>query len=201
MQTVSSPFSFVHSDSGITCPGMIRGGHLDEGSALLADAEYEPTPAEWDEVAALVADQALSDADSHVRDMLGELRTDALAEMGNVRCRVDRSVILDGTGEFRVQWMVSIGNVAAGIGATPDEALADCLRCVDAAKGITPIPTGGYRVAGLASVLGAPYRSDAEALQHARRMAVKPEYLDAALIWQCPGTTDDRQPATTIAVA
>jgi hypothetical protein len=180
---------------------MIRGGYLDEGSALLADADYSPSPADWAEVADLMVDQAVSEADNHVRDMLCELRTDAIAEVGNVRIRVDRSVILDGTGEFRVQWMVSVGNVAAGIGGTPDEALTDCLRCVDASKGITPIPTGGYKVAGLASILGAPYRSDAEALQHARRMACNVEYLDAAIVWQCPGILDNRQPATSVGAA
>jgi hypothetical protein len=42
MQTVSSPFSFFHSDSGTTCPGMIRGGHLDEATAI-ATGEHEPT--------------------------------------------------------------------------------------------------------------------------------------------------------------
>jgi hypothetical protein len=193
----------VHNDAGDAIAQPIRGGHLDEAVAIALGA-VEPDAPAWDdgisaadlaELAALDADQTLSNADEYIRSELAKVRAAAHAAIGNVRVRVDRAVILDGTGEFRVQWLVSIADVAAGIGADGDEALADALRCVDVAKAVTAIATGGYRVTGVAAVLGAPYRSNDEALKHARRIAVNVQYLDAALVWQCPGIADLRQPS------
>jgi hypothetical protein len=195
------------NDAGDAIAQPMRGGHPDEGTALLADADYqpspEPSPEDWREVSELIADQTLSAADEYIRAELGRVRAAAREAVGNVRCRVDRAVILDGTGEFRIQWIVSIADAAAGIGADGDEALADALRCIDAAKGVASISSGGYRINGIASILSAPFRSDAEALLHARRIALNVQYLDAALVWQCPGIADLRQPSptTTIAVA
>jgi hypothetical protein len=191
------------NDAGDAIAPVMRGGHPDEGTALLADADYQPTPdpspEEWREVSELIADQTLSTADDYIREELGRVRAAAREAVGNVRCRVDRSVILDGTGEFRVQWMVSIADAATGIGADGDEALADALRCIDAAKGIVSVPSGGYRINGVASILASPFRSEADALLHARRVAVNVQYLDAALVWQCAGIADLRQPSPSSA--
>jgi hypothetical protein len=206
MQTVPCPRRGVHfNDQGeFTGIDASRGGMPDElsaaGQMILADdgrgghapAEYEPTAEDWQAVADVIAEATIGDADTLNRDALAKLQVDAIEALGGVPVRTDRTLILGHDGAITVQWGV-IAGPAIGIGKTPAAALDCALGHLDASKSIKPIPTGGYRVAGLASVLGAPFRSDVEALKHARRVAADPAYLDAALVWQCPGITDLRQ--------
>jgi hypothetical protein len=205
MQTLPLPRSHVHFDDCDNLTGFAsRGGHMDEATAVLADpGAYEPSPAEWAEVEALMADQTISEADAVHRDALRQLRSETIAAAGVTAVHVERAVVLDDNGN-RLRWSITIHGLngcVIGVGYDGREALVDVLDQLDRRYSIAEA-FGGFTLPGVCTVLAFPTRTKAEALTLCRRIALQPSYLSTARQYGLPGiVTPDTTAAGDVAAA
>lgn len=178
-----------------------RGGFADELSpAGLAVAYPAEIPAAV--LAEIEADRAVQAADDSHRNELAAAYSRAKTMVG-AEVHIKRTVeICDYSGRpvSRIEWTACIGCTGLGAGAGPDAAVDAALVNFDRQQKIAP-SFGGFTVAGLATVLALPHRSQADALAMVRRIAADTAYLTAAIEFQLPGIIDERPAPVVIAVA
>jgi hypothetical protein len=189
----------------------IRGGMPDELSveALADDSSdhlhlRDELP---DDAADVLADQTISAADDVTRNELAAAYARAKELAGTAKVKLGRQVTsddYDGKGpRCEVTWTAIIDHGSFGVGDSPDEAVDAALANLDKTAGIKATASGGYFIPGKAIVTAATFRTPAEALALARRVAVNAEYLDALVRFKVPGvrTADgDTTPPVSAAI-
>jgi hypothetical protein len=183
-----------------------RGGHADEAAALLADPDYNPRddrPDDADEALAdMIDDQTVVQADALHTDELRAAYAKAKELVGVAFIKLGRQVTITdayGPAETASQWFAIIDHTHYGTGDTADEALSAALANLDKSSGVVPA-FGGFTIPGIASVLAFPHRDKGEALALARRIALRPTYLETCVQLVLPGIVDERPKPIAVAV-
>lgn len=194
MPTVSSLPSRFNSSS----PSLpLSAAHLDECTAFLASPDdFDSNHAEY--VAECVtrdADEAAAaeivDGTAYAKELTGLASVDLVRIVG----------VNSATGQPVADYVATISGPAmmrVHAGSTPRQAVDRCVEQVDIKGGITS-RFGGYLVDNVALVAAFPFRSKVDALALARRIALDPTYLDAAMEFQMPGVSDERPAPLAIA--
>lgn len=188
-------------------PSLIPSGRACESAAALADVDDDTRAlayfSEFEQgLDAFADDMACQRADdAHARELAAAVHT-AKHAAGVATVTVSRTLEVAGKGR-RIVYHARIDahdTCHFGAGDTPAAAVENLLQRLDEAL-LRP-EFGGFKVAGLAFVSGFPHRTKDEALQIARRIAIDPAYLDAALSVHLDGLTDLRpRPAAAAAAA
>jgi hypothetical protein len=190
-------------------PSLVPCGRACESAAALADLDDDSRAlayfSEFEQgLDAFADDMACQRADDvHARELAAAVAT-ASESAGVANVTVSRT-LEQGKAKAtrRVTYHARIDahdTCHFGAGVTPAAAVENLLQRLDEAT-LRP-EFGGFKVTGLAFVSGFPHRTKDEALQLARRIAIDPAYLDAAVAVHLDGLTDLRpRPAAATAAA